>query len=240
MGIGWRSRLARLLGPSVVLFTIFQGVLLRDASRQHDTSKQDAASFQAPNIKEAFRHINSAQGSTTAQIEDPSDSSRVLEKANTPNAISLGLVKQSPLQPKKSTKVSGSAPVEEDEYCKTLFWLFPGSGEHYLECSLDPSANGLLIRYLTGSSSNAEEKMNKDVMLGSVPKKRVILVRHPLDAIWERYEHAQTASLTRHIQERDFHLRHFELQALAWAKEYRDGRFHSTFATTKDLYKQKC
>jgi hypothetical protein len=215
MGIGWRS-IARLLALPLVLHTILQGVLMRNVSRTHETSMQEAASFQAP-PKETFTNTNRAhEGATTAHIGDPSDSKRI-EKANTQNNISLSQVKKS---------VSGSAPAVKDAY-KALLWLFPGSGEHYLECALDPSASGLLLlRYPVGSntSSNTQE-MKKDVMLGSmIPRKRVILVRHPLDAIWERYQHAQTGSLTRYIQEIDFHSRHFELQALAWAKEFRDGK----------------
>jgi hypothetical protein len=153
--------------------------------------------------------------------------------------ITLSQVKKSSLRRKKS-KVSGSAPAVKDAY-KALLWLFPGSGEHYLECALDPSASGLdLLRYLKGSSTSSNtQEMNKDVMLGSmIPRKRVILVRHPLDAIWERYQHAQTGSLTRYVQKIDFHSRHFELQAMAWAKEYRDGK-SPPFAITKDLYKPK-
>lgn len=226
MGIGIGRRiLAWMLGP-VLLFTILQGVLLRELeSLHHDPN------FQVP-TKQAFTNTGSSIITTTAQmIEDPSDSRRLENQANTPNNMLRG-----------ESKVSGSAAA--------LFWLFPGSGEHYLECALDHgAASGLLLRgYLAGSnnSSNNTKKMNKDaVMLGSmIPKKRVILVRHPLDAIWERYEHAQTGSLTRNIQERDFHSKHFELQALAWAKEYRDGRFppfcdnQGSAVQTKKLQKQ--
>lgn len=226
----------RLFGP-LVLLTILQGILLLKASRYDQRASKEAASFLAP-AKATFTDTTGAKGSTTAHIEGPSDSSR-LEEANTPNDISLSQHENSPLRRRKMSEVSVLASVE-DEYSKALFWLFPGSGEHSLECILDPSASGLLLRDLAGSSrSNIEEMNNKDVMLGSIPKKRVILVRHPFDTIWERYEHAQTASLTRHIQKRDFHSRHFELQALAWAKEYHYGRFPS-FEIIKDLlYKPK-
>jgi hypothetical protein len=70
-------------------------------------------------------------------------------------------------------------------------------------------------------------------LVKTIPK-NIVLVRDPFDAIWSRYERAQTGSYNRHIASRDFHPLHFAMQANEWAEEYADGKFTLQHSTTQN------
>jgi hypothetical protein len=93
--------------------------------------------------------------------------------------------------------------------------------------------NGVVVVdiQLGGARIQDGKKRREQYHLVKTIPRHIFLLRDPFDAIWSRYERAQTGSCNRHIALRDFHPLHFAMQAKEWAKEYADGK--STFDMSK-------
>ena len=87
-----------------------------------------------------------------------------------------------------------------------------------------PASEGVVVTKIAGWTfqDSGHAKLETELLLSV--EKRIILVRHPLDMLWTRYQRTQTGSHTMSIRKKDFHPIHFALQAKKWVQDYLKGK----------------